>query len=93
MQMRFALIAAALALAACSTSDVAQISPGVYRVSAIASMLVGGPPAARDNAMRDAQAHCARHNEQVQVISEERVDWYGTQNLTFRCVSAIAPAQ
>jgi hypothetical protein len=80
----------ALLLAGCATSSgVYEVSPGVYSVTSSAFTSMGGAGAAKGDALKRAQATCARQGKIMQLVSQDADATFasGSADVTFRCVT------
>lgn len=80
-------LVAAVALAACSTSEVYSVGDGAYRVNASAITTMGGSGQAVSSAVKKANAFCAQHGKTAVVDSSSTGSnvAQGSGEVTFHC--------
>jgi hypothetical protein len=96
MKKTLAILLIPLLLTACAqSSGVHKMGPDTYTVSVHAAPARGGEPGARNLAISEANAHCAREQKEilVQNISSGRSKHLpgATVELTFQCLAKGDP--
>lgn len=87
--MRWCVLLAALAVAGCTTSGIAQIGPDTYTVTNTAITSFGGAASAKGGAYKAAEAKCAENGKKPVIIENKTQATIasGSADVIFKCVA------